>query len=93
MLFLLSGVKCDLMRLCSTLPPFSVGYYVWLDVAVVNQYEPSTEHLDPASFSRLLNVIGRTLLVLDHEAEALTRLWCCYEVGLGIQELCLPPIP
>ena len=43
--------------------------------------------LDPTSFSRMLNVIGRTVFVIDRhpeggEVDALQRLWCCYEVSV-----------
>jgi hypothetical protein len=59
----------------------AVGYYVWIDVVMLRQ----CAHIDQAPvdltvLNRLLNVIGRTLVLLDPEALVLKRTWCCYEV-------------
>mmetsp|Transcript_6180 Transcript_6180/g.13454 ORF Transcript_6180/g.13454 Transcript_6180/m.13454 type:complete len:471 (-) Transcript_6180:459-1871(-) len=60
-----------------------LGYYVWLDVAAVNQHMANP--VDLVQVSRLVHVTGRTVLILDDECSTLGRLWCCYEVWATVR--------
>ena len=55
--------------------------YVWLDIFAINQDKGrAMEELDDGrTLARVIEASAATLVVLDSEAFALTRLWCLYE--------------
>ncbi len=61
-----------------------MGYYVWIDIIMINQSDP--EAADLSFLSRLIGVIGRTVLMVDSpHATVMDRLWCCWELWTTVK--------
>ena len=57
---------------------FSRGYHCQVDLQWRSQPEMET-------VTRLIQAIGRTVLYLDDDLKALSRLWCLYEVHVTVR--------
>ena len=57
--------------------------FVWLDIFAINQDDgrAMAELGDGRTLARVIEESAATLVVLDAEAFALSRLWCLYEIG------------
>ena len=57
--------------------------FVWLDIFAINQDDgrAMAELDDGRTLARVVEASAATLVVLDRDAFALSRLWCLYEIG------------
>ncbi|KAJ9510920.1 hypothetical protein QJQ45_027854 [Haematococcus lacustris] len=70
-----------------------LGYYVWLDVLALAQPRllllplqfAGVRQLELAALPRLINVVGRTVLIIDNDWRCARRAWCLYEVWLTLK--------
>ncbi|GFR45284.1 hypothetical protein Agub_g6392, partial [Astrephomene gubernaculifera] len=61
--------------------------YVWLDIFAVNQHPGQEQQDDMAQLKNAITIAsGGTLVVLDHEAGPLGRVWCLFEIWLTVRE-------
>ena len=59
----------------------AAGVVLWLDIVAVNQHPHAGKGcLPPDDVVKLVRTTERTLLCLDTDCMALTRIWCLYEV-------------
>ena len=69
----------------------AAGVVLWLDIIAINQHPYKDDHgclqnEDVDSLAKVVHATERTLLCLDKECVALSRIWCVYEVWQTILE-------
>ena len=62
----------------------AAGVVLWLDIVAINQHPYEAKGCllndDVANLAKVVDATERTLLILDAECVALSRIWCLYEV-------------
>ncbi|KAG2484060.1 hypothetical protein HYH03_017080 [Edaphochlamys debaryana] len=61
--------------------------YVWVDIFAVNQHPGQEQDDDLAQLNTAItNASGGTLVVLDHQAGPLGRVWCLFEIWITVRD-------